>query len=375
MFQLIETYASDDPDTDAIGYSMWVDLERAPEEVLPWLGQFVGLKVPETGSITGAFVARNLVPNPSAEIDTYGAFSRPGTGGVLTSSSESSKFGGRSFKVVGDGAHQPLIDFTEGPADTDYIGVTPGGTYNFSVWVRSTAALALLSNAMGIGTSYFRPTGVQNGSNATLFTLTGSGVWTYINFPFTMPIDCDGLRLSINCFNTIAAGNSFFVDGLMVNEGLTPYPNYFDGDTNPDPSMATIWVGTPHKSVSELQIPDSMEAKKQILRDRLSWMRGTPAAMVAAAQTELTGAKRVVLRERFTGDPWKINVVTFTSETTDPSKVLDKLLSQKPAGIVLTHTVVDGQDYQILLDNHATYSDVLSTYATYGGVLLDVPGA
>jgi calcineurin-like phosphoesterase len=118
-----------------------------------------------------------------------------------------------------------------------------------------------------------------------------------------------------------------------------------------------------------------MEAKKQILRDRLSWMRGTPAAMVAAAQTELTGAKRVVLRERFTGDPWKINVVTFTSETTDPSKVLDKLLSQKPAGIVLTHTVVDGQDYQILLDNHATYSDVLSTYATYGGVLLDVPGA
>lgn len=46
LFELIEFYASD---TDEIppkpGYSLWIDLDRAPDIVLPWLGQFVGVTV------------------------------------------------------------------------------------------------------------------------------------------------------------------------------------------------------------------------------------------------------------------------------------------------------------------------------------------
>jgi hypothetical protein len=45
LFQPIEDYASDDLTTGAIGWSIVLDIDRAPDEVLPWLAQFVGVQL------------------------------------------------------------------------------------------------------------------------------------------------------------------------------------------------------------------------------------------------------------------------------------------------------------------------------------------
>jgi hypothetical protein len=101
--------------------------------------------------------------------------------------------------------------------------------------------------------------------------------------------------------------------------------------------------------------------------------RGTPAALKGAAAGYLTGNKTVVFRERFP-DAYSLTVVTYTSETPDSAKVLSALLDQKPAGLKLTYSVLAGQDYQSLYTNHATYSNVKTTYATYQGIVTEQPG-
>ncbi len=44
MFQIVDTIVSDDD--DGPGWSALLDLSRCPDEALPWLGQFVGVRVP-----------------------------------------------------------------------------------------------------------------------------------------------------------------------------------------------------------------------------------------------------------------------------------------------------------------------------------------
>ena len=48
MFQVIQGYARDQ--NGAVGWSQMVDVERCPDEALPWLGQFVGVVAPPQGA-------------------------------------------------------------------------------------------------------------------------------------------------------------------------------------------------------------------------------------------------------------------------------------------------------------------------------------
>jgi hypothetical protein len=95
--------------------------------------------------------------------------------------------------------------------------------------------------------------------------------------------------------------------------------------------------------------------------------------MTAAAQLHLTGTKTVFFRERY-GGAYRLQVLTYLSQTPDSTLVLKELMAQKPAGIILTYTVLAGQDYQLLFTNNATYQIVYDKYPTYQGVLSDTPG-
>lgn len=44
MYELVEEWVRDTP--DGVGWSLLVDLDRCPPEALPWLGQFVGVRIP-----------------------------------------------------------------------------------------------------------------------------------------------------------------------------------------------------------------------------------------------------------------------------------------------------------------------------------------
>lgn len=79
------------------------------------------------------------------------------------------------------------------------------------------------------------------------------------------------------------------------------------------------------------------EARERI-RTPAGFRRGTPAAIVAAAQRTLIGAKTVSLFER-DGGAYRLTVVTRTSETPDTAATERAIRGEKPAGILLTYVV------------------------------------
>ena len=117
--------------------------------------------------------------------------------------------------------------------------------------------------------------------------------------------------------------------------------------------------------------PGWTEAQQRAaIEARLGWQRGTAQAMRDAAALHLTGSKTVSFRERHP-DAYSISILVQTAETPDPVKAEAAVRAQKPAGLVLTFSVLNGQDYQELFATHATYSSVFSTYATYQNLLED----
>jgi len=120
--------------------------------------------------------------------------------------------------------------------------------------------------------------------------------------------------------------------------------------------------------------------RRQQLRDLPNWRRGTVDALRNAPKPYLTGNKTVIFRERWNVSdpgpdyPGYLTVITYTPETVDALAVAAALISQKPAGIILDYEVLNGQDYQSLRTNNASYTAVRNNYATYNGVLLDTPG-
>jgi len=136
------------------------------------------------------------------------------------------------------------------------------------------------------------------------------------------------------------------------------------------PDEALPWLA---QFVGVRLLPDSTpDDQRHRIASTDGFRRGTPAAMRGAAQATLTGGRSVVFRERY-GDPYVLDVLTYTSQTPDPAATERALISQKPGGIVLTYRTADGQDWQSVKDRFATWADVKATYATWADVRDDTP--
>jgi hypothetical protein len=95
-----------------------------------------------------------------------------------------------------------------------------------------------------------------------------------------------------------------------------------------------------------------------------SFDRGTFAGMIAAVRQTITGTGYVFALER-QGSPYRITIVTRTSETPSPATTLAAAKSQKPAGLVLTHVVTTVRTYLENTTTAPTYGARTSTYANY----------
>lgn len=114
-------------------------------------------------------------------------------------------------------------------------------------------------------------------------------------------------------------------------------------------------------------------AQRARIRATDGFKRGTVAAIVGAARQYLTGMQRVVLVERVGGDAYALTVITYTSETPDAAKVLAAMTAQKPAGLLLTHTVLSGQTFAQLKANYATFAAAKAHYSTFAALRDDNP--
>ena len=157
---------------------------------------------------------------------------------------------------------------------------------------------------------------------------------------------------------------------------LAPWAPLFSLDLCPDwalPWLAQL-VGT--------ALPVGLTAAQQ--RDWIlafaGHSTGTVAAMTAAAELTLVPSHppapaTLWFRER-DGSPYRLEVVTLTSETPDPAALLRALTAAKPGGIVLELRQVLGWDYQQLKTSEgaAKYSGLKTKYATYRGLREHAPG-
>jgi hypothetical protein len=91
--------------------------------------------------------------------------------------------------------------------------------------------------------------------------------------------------------------------------------------------------------------------------------RGTPTRMAKAVRHTLTGNEYVFLKER-EGSPYRVTVVTRTSETPSPAATFNAAKAQKPAGLILTHVVTTSAPTS-RSSAVATYAGAAATYGTY----------
>jgi len=137
------------------------------------------------------------------------------------------------------------------------------------------------------------------------------------------------------------------------------------------PTKALPWLG----QFVGVNVPSTLAdaTARARIYDKHNFSRGTPGAIISAAQATLTGTKDVLLQERYTGDPYKLWVGTRTSQTPDSARTLAAIMADKPAGIVLTYATITGQTFDELLAD-GTFSHAYTTYATMQGLLMDQPG-
>lgn len=155
----------------------------------------------------------------------------------------------------------------------------------------------------------------------------------------------------------------------LASDGPDGQPGWYKlMDPNLIPDKGLPWLAQ-FLGVDLTGVTDPADMR-YLIATRPSWNRGTTRAMIDAVAPLLTGNKTVIFRERYP-TPYQLSVVTRTAETPDSAAVLKALLSQKPAGIVLTYTVLSGQDYQSVFTDHASYNIVYTTYATYQDLLDD----
>ena len=102
------------------------------------------------------------------------------------------------------------------------------------------------------------------------------------------------------------------------------------------------------------------------------WFRGTPRNIRRQIREQLTGSKVVDLTERYTGDPFLVEVRVYASQAPDPAAVEAAVVASLPAGIDYVLTLLAGQTWDDLQAAYATWDDVTAAYATWDDLLEDV---
>jgi len=140
-------------------------------------------------------------------------------------------------------------------------------------------------------------------------------------------------------------------------------------DINRAPSKGLEWLSQmagvflPPRAVGQSDASYDAQCRAFIVQAS-GQARGRPASLIAAAQLHLTGTKDVLMQERYTGDPYQLWIATRTAQTPSTTQTLADIMSQKPAGIVLTYTTLAGQTFNELLSK-GTFQTVFTTYATF----------
>src|SRR5262245_30747792 len=176
------------------------------------------------------------------------------------------------------------------------------------------------------------------------------------NFQYAHANLCEALMLPLKQVAEI-------VDPQPIgNLGYYPWEPLFDVDVCPE--WALPWLA----QVVGVRLPATItgDAARQYIKDMSFEKIGRPSAIITAITPLLTGSKTVTMRERYQGDAYVLEIVTYTAQTPDPDAVLEAIESQVPAAIKVIYNVLDGWEYQTMTEEDGAYSTLPTKFASYG---------
>lgn len=142
--------------------------------------------------------------------------------------------------------------------------------------------------------------------------------------------------------------------------GETGWSIMLDIDRIPDKGLAYLaqYVGVrPNPTFS------SAEQREQI-RTTDGWNRGTVKSLIDALAPVLTGSKSVFVLERDTS-AYHFTVVTYAAETPDEAVALSRLVSRKPAGLVMDYFTISPWNFFLVRQQYATFGSVRARFISF----------
>lgn len=124
-----------------------------------------------------------------------------------------------------------------------------------------------------------------------------------------------------------------------------------------------------------VDLEPSLTVAEQRLKIALpeGFRRGSLPALRAAIERTLSGARTILIDERYTGSAYQLRVRTMASQTPDPNATEAAILTQKPVGVVLTYAAITAGDWDDLVSNYATWDDVVGAFDTWDEVVASPP--
>jgi hypothetical protein len=175
---------------------------------------------------------RNLVLNPSSELDVANIAAYTASGTAPTFAQDTPAFGARW------GTKTTLVTYS--------ASATGGARYALGESVAVGTALrasahVYLPSVSGLSTMQIRYLNGTTVLTSSGVTLPGAGGWTRVEAQYTVAGSaCDGIAISL----TTTGASSMSLDGVMVAPATGSQP-YVDGDQS-----GCIWDGTAHASMS-----------------------------------------------------------------------------------------------------------------------------
>lgn len=354
-FELVEEWASDTDDD--IGWSLLLDIDRAPDEALPWLAQIVGMTLDTSLSVADQRIqihqANNWKRGTPGAIQAAPLPYLTGSKTVILRE----RFDGTSvdapyyMQVATLASETPPEDFATTNLHTNpSYEVNAGGVSN-------EANMTINGVVNAIGTGAVRP--VDGVGALSVFTTGASGSGGSLSL-----FRQDGSRIPVTAgqvytwsFHTWMA--AFYAPGRSVRAWLLWY------DAGGASIGATlVSATTPISATQATRIALTATAPSNAVTARTGWEL---TSSVTANEVYLIDA--IQFEQNPVATPF-----TTTSRPIGQGPVGAAIRAQKPAGIILTYTILSGQDFLTLRTNYATFQAVKNAYLTLNGVRSNVPG-
>jgi hypothetical protein len=225
---------------------------------------------------------KNLVPNPSFEVNTTGWTAD--FNATIARSTAQAYAGAASLALTAVTANGGMYARTTN--GTSGLPVVGGATY--TIQLRSRAAAT--ARNIGIGYSWYNAAGGQVGTNAFPGgPLNSTSGWTQHSQTVTAP--ASAAFLTVWVFSpAAAAGEVHYIDAVMV-EAAPSAGSYFDGATPDAGGVDYAWTGTAHASASTASrvlssnATDAAAAKAMVDRMRAALIVDATGAFAATYNT------------------------------------------------------------------------------------------